>query len=212
MKCLKNPADISLWGNYDLASANVLMVVFEKCDPAKSKVTCKSDAEIEQWLKYKYFYGIMNSRIFRTHLFDEERILSRSTTVWFPISSGSRIDYVNIINRYTMQLNDSPFNIGSVTAEMDEGFSLTRLPNRELPYINTWQNAVTIEVSIDRINYNRKVYSNLEYAADLGGLYGAIAPVFGGVVFLINFWGSYQFIMDDLFYGPRRADGNDEGD
>ena len=117
--------------------------------------------------------------------------MSKSSTHWFPISTGSRTDYVNILGRYTMQLNDSPFNIGSVTEELEKGFSVNRAPNRELPYPNTWQNAITFEVDLDRVNYNRKVYSNLDYASDLGGLYGAIAPVFGGVVFLINFWGSY---------------------
>ena len=38
MKCLKNPADLKIWGNYDLPLAANLMVVFEKCDPTKSEV------------------------------------------------------------------------------------------------------------------------------------------------------------------------------
>ena len=65
---------------------------------------------------------------------------------------------------------------------------------------------------MDKTFFVRKVYSGLDYASDLGGLYSAIAPVLGGIVFIINFWGSYQFIMDDLFVGPKKNIKDEEGD
>lgn len=47
MKCLKNPRDLALWGNYDLSHSSNLMTVFEKCKQAESKVKCKNEAEID---------------------------------------------------------------------------------------------------------------------------------------------------------------------
>ena len=64
MKCLKNPSDLVLWGNYDLPSAANLVLTFEKCDPHKSEVECKSDEEITEWLEFKYLVGIWNSKNF----------------------------------------------------------------------------------------------------------------------------------------------------
>ena len=52
-------------------------------------------------------------------------------------------------------------------------------------------NAITFEMSLDKTNYIRSVYNSLEYASDLGGLYGAVSPIFSGVLVFINFWGSY---------------------
>ena len=46
-------------------------------------------------------------------------------------------------------------------------------------------------MSLDKANYIRSVYSSLDFAADLGGLYGALSPIFGGILLVLNFWGSY---------------------
>ena len=60
-----------------------------------------------------------------------------------------------------------------------------------MPYKNSWQNAVTFEMSNAQENYNRVVYSNLDLVSDLGGLYGAISPIFVGFVAIINYYSSY---------------------
>ena len=107
MKCLKNPSDLVLWGNYDLPSAANLVLTFEKCDPQKSEVECKSDEEITEWLEFKYLVGIWNSKNFVQHRFDDDRIQSTSNVFWYPISASSRLEYLIKISRNTMQLNDS---------------------------------------------------------------------------------------------------------
>jgi hypothetical protein len=41
------------------------MVVFETCDPeerAKKGLICKSKAEIDKWLEFKYFYVLENEK------------------------------------------------------------------------------------------------------------------------------------------------------
>ena len=115
MKCINKMDDISMWGNYDLPNGANLMIVFEKCNNATSAVTCKSEAEIRKWLKFKYFVGLINSRVFVQHKFEDERIQTESHLLWFPVSTSVRMDHVVILNRFTMQLNDSHFNLGSIT-------------------------------------------------------------------------------------------------
>ena len=55
-----------LFGNYDTGVANNLMIVFEKCDPQKNDF-CKSEEEIYEWLSFKYFVVIENSKRFIPH-------------------------------------------------------------------------------------------------------------------------------------------------
>ena len=54
---------------------------------------------------------------------------------------------------------------------------------------------------MDRHDYFRKVYTVLDFVSDLGGLYGAIAPICIGLLIVFNYWSSYQFLMGDLFVG-----------
>ena len=102
MKCLKNPADVRMWGNYDSPSGANLFITFEKCDPLKSEVQCKSDQEITKWLEFKYFAGIWNSKKFVQHRFEKDRIQKSSNIFWLPISAKTRFDYLIKINRNTM--------------------------------------------------------------------------------------------------------------
>ena len=52
---------------------------------------------------------------------------------------------------------------------------------------------------MDRLDYHRKVYSILDFLSELGGLYAAISTLCVISLVVVNFWGSYQFLMGDLF-------------
>ena len=56
MKCIDEEFEIK--GNYDTDSASNLLIVFEKCDSSQRK--CKTDTEIEQFLKWKYILYSQN--------------------------------------------------------------------------------------------------------------------------------------------------------
>ena len=57
---------MQLWGNYDTNLASNFMVVFEKCDAKKLSpgLKCKSEAEIEQWMQFKYIVVMENEAKF----------------------------------------------------------------------------------------------------------------------------------------------------
>ena len=71
MKCLVNP-DFDMYGSYGYDKGAHLMIVFERCD--KSKRTCKTDTEIDEWLKFKYIATLENERKFIEYAFKEKRI------------------------------------------------------------------------------------------------------------------------------------------
>ena len=72
-------------------------------------------------------------------------------------------------------------------AEDELGFFIDRQPNRELFYKNRWQNALTLEMSLNKKNYFRRVYSGLDFISDMGGLFSAIAPICKILLIIFNY-------------------------
>ena len=64
MSCPKNPADISVWGNYNTGAAAAFMVIFEKCDAEKDGIVCSSDHDINEWMEGRYLITLENQRKF----------------------------------------------------------------------------------------------------------------------------------------------------
>jgi len=66
MRCLEDPKDLKLWGNYDVAKASNLMIVFEKCDVTKRSPgqKCKGEPEIEAWMEGKFLIILENQAKF----------------------------------------------------------------------------------------------------------------------------------------------------
>ena len=50
MKCIDEPYKI--YGDFNTNIASSLVVVLERCDPAKRK--CASEATVKEWFKFKY--------------------------------------------------------------------------------------------------------------------------------------------------------------
>ena len=76
MRCIKNLNEIKMWGDYDTDKASSLMIVFEKCDISKLAPgqRCKTEAEIEKWMAFKYIVILENESKFISHKFDERRL------------------------------------------------------------------------------------------------------------------------------------------
>ena len=79
-------------------------------------------------------------------------------------------------------MNDYKLNLSNIRIDREKGFDIeTKLP-RNLPYINSFWNSITYEMSLSRLSYTRTVYSYLDLLRDIGGLFSAIAPVFAIIV------------------------------
>ena len=61
MKCI-DQSSTEIFGSYNTDRASNLMVVFEKCNSEFE--TCKSEAEIDKWLEFKYIVTVENEKRF----------------------------------------------------------------------------------------------------------------------------------------------------
>ena len=148
---------------------------------------------------YKYFLILTNQRKFYQHKFDDNRIQQTSETLWLPMNFFTRTEYVIQTTRTELELNDNLLNIGGLMTEHHYGFFNARMANRELPYPNDFHNALTFEMNLGKKVYFRRVYSSLDFFADIGGLFAAIRVTCLAILMLTNYYSSYQFIMHDLF-------------
>ena len=56
------------------------------------------------------------------------------------------------------------------------------------------QNAITYELSLTQIGYERMVYNFLDVLRDVGGLYSSLGPLCILLVRMLQYRGSYLFI------------------
>ena len=61
-------------------------------------------------------------------------------------------------------------------------------------------------MSIKNKAYFRRVYTIMDYMSEMGGLFGAIGSIFLAIIVGLNYFGSYQFLIAELFYNRRIRD------
>ena len=96
-------------GNYDTTTGQTLMIVFETCDEKKLPQgieKCASKEEINEWMNTRYLVTLENEKRFIEHKFNQDRVVASAETKWFPLNSQSRSDYVRLITRTRMDLED----------------------------------------------------------------------------------------------------------
>ena len=191
LKCPVNASDLSIQGKYDASAAKNLMVIVQKCNPETSEVTCKSDAEIEEWLRYKFILIVRNQRKFIQYQFGEKRVQKAAELKWYSVNNVMRSDNPMVIYRSDIYLDDNQFSLGSFMSDEERGFQMKDNPTRIMEYPNDFYNAITFEMSFTHRMYNRHVYNSLDLLADLGGLFSALRVPFAAVLLLLNYFNSY---------------------
>ena len=148
----------------------------------------------------RYLVTLENEKRFIEHKFNQDRVVASAETKWFPLNSQSRSDYVRLITRTRMDLEDDYWGFQS---EGDKGFFTELKPTRNLPYSNKFQNAITYEVSLEQRFYYRKVYTSLDFLSEIGGIFSALSRICLVLITGLNYFGSFQFLMGDNFYSRR---------
>ena len=65
-------------------------------------------------------------------------------------------------------------------------------------------------MSLNQNLYFRKVYTSLDFLAEIGGLFNALKGICLLIVGFLNYFGSFQFVMaDNLYYRSGRVYKND---
>ena len=58
---------------------------------------------------------------------------------------------------------------------------------------------INISLSLDEKKTSRSVYSLLDFLGDIGGLFGALNAIFGGIVITLQFNGLLQYITPNMY-------------
>ena len=72
--------------------------------------------------------------------------------------------------------------MGDLSTDYEKGFDLETVFLRNIPYNNLFWNTITYEMNQTRIEYTRIVYGFFDFLGELGGLFGAIQPLFALLV------------------------------
>ena len=138
LKCPENKSDLEVMGNFDSSAAANVMVVLEKCDNKTSTITCKSNAEIDAFLEFKYILLLQNERKFIQYEFGEGSINRVASLKWYGVNPNSRSDFVLKFQRTIIGLADSLFSVAGLDSVSEQGFYSTDAATRELPYVNNY--------------------------------------------------------------------------
>ena len=65
-------------------------------------------------------------------------------------------------------------------------------------------------MSLDRVYLIRKVPTILDLFSELGGLFTSISRLFLLIISILNYFGSYQFLMAQMFYSKSNIGGKDD--
>ena len=133
-------------------------------------------------MKFKYIVTLTNTRSFIQYEFFEKSIDETSHIEWYPVSELVRFEYVKMITRTRLKLNDHHWNIGNMRVEMEDGYDVDVKKSRILPYKNTMQNAITFEMSLSRKEFSRTVYNIMDFMRDMGGLFTTLGLIFGTLI------------------------------
>ena len=83
LKCLNDPGQLGILGNWDSPSAKNLLIAFEPCrNETSSEVVCKSEEYIKEWMGTKFIILVHNSNHFNQHKFGEETMERESLVTW----------------------------------------------------------------------------------------------------------------------------------
>ena len=119
---------------------------------------------------------------------------------WYPLNPDARTEYVRTVTRINTELHDSYFTVADFDQELSHGHSIELQPSRTMGYNNKVWNGVTYEMSLSSKRYFRRVYSIMDFCAEMGGLFNVFGKLSLAAVVGVNYFGSYQFVMAELFY------------
>ena len=111
-----------------------------------------------------------------------------------------------MITRNEANLIDSPFSFTSSDTVIEKSFDVQEKQIRNIPYTNMFWNTVTFEISQTRIKLRRTVYSISDFLSELGGLFGAIMPVFTFFVTVFQYRGTFMSLTSAMMAKPKQID------
>ena len=101
MKCIDEDG-INVFGDYNSPKARQFVLLFEKCDNSTYEGVCKSEEQINSWVRRKFVLIAHNDMRFSTRDFnDKTKVAKELRLEWIQINTQQREEQV-----YKVQLTD----------------------------------------------------------------------------------------------------------
>ena len=170
------------------------------CNNATMNGTCKSEEEIKKWLEPKYIVIYQNMQRFQSRIYSmDEKVISESKTVWFPINTVWRTEIANLVEMTYLDLQDNLMQFGDVTEDNRNITTIREFQSRSYGADNDIQVSIIYERDLDLHRVDREVYSILDWLGDVGGLYEAFHIICGIFIYVVNFLKFENFMVSELF-------------
>ena len=119
-------------GDYQSDKAELLNLRLNKCDSSiDTEVVCKSDEEILEFFRNKFFFVIKNEKLFDANKYGLESIVEQCSFTWVPINTQVRQSIPFKISMSTLFLQDKNVDLDEITEVIDNSmFKVDQIPVR----------------------------------------------------------------------------------
>lgn len=187
--------ELSLQGNFNAESGQLANVVLTRCD-SSVRSTCKSDAEVKQWLRDKVIYIVYNSVIFNTDSFDENTLTKVSVIQKTSININDQM--VTPLHYIPNRLDraDSVWPGGKQT---DEYYNI--VPGQAYSFYQDPDmiSGVSFQLNSYSMATSRTVLAFFNVAAQVGGFSRLAKLLFILMLVLTRTWGGEKYLVSKMY-------------
>ena len=158
----------TLFGDYNSLAARTITVQLKKCH---GKVYCKSDEEINKFIRDKYLLMLNNQIRLDSSKYGAESIIMESRITWFRISTMARLEYPYRVQRTEILLQDEIANLDEITSLADSSlFKIVRQPTRPEERFSYMLMVISFEMDLNQYTVERSRYNILDLLSNVGGI------------------------------------------
>jgi hypothetical protein len=84
----------------------LIQIIFEKCDSTVDGNTCRSDAELREWLKGKYVYLVSNKEEIKRNTYEADPIEHHTEFIWLSVNIDAPEIHPIRISENILELDD----------------------------------------------------------------------------------------------------------
>ena len=201
--CLDDPSLVDLKANDGNTSYSSLSIILSRC---KGEEHCKTTEETEFFIGTHLIRLMFNQQTYMSTKYGDEEIIQNrivSQKIYLDTATSSEIS--NHIQKQTLQSEESLYNFLSTGVEKQWYTILTEVERQIFASGYNRISLLRFETSKHERNFQRSVYSILDYLGDVGGLLDGLRLI---AVSLIVPFSSYNYItllLKQLFSVQRRT-------
>ena len=123
-------------------------------------------------MKRKFILTLTNEKKFDSRNYEKDSlVIETSHLTWHPVFSKERKELINLIKIGHLSIQDNfYFHVGDLTADDHKTFNVVQAGERPYEHTDHVHFCLNYEMSRNLVQYDREVYTTLDWFGNLGGL------------------------------------------